>query len=141
MADNIEQIITRIATQMGIDPNFALDIARAESSLNPKAVGKAGEVGLYQIHPKYLNYISKTVTGKTYNREQMMDPAINAAVGIGYLKFLRQDLSSKLGSVSPGLLIQTYNQGPGYTKKHGYKITDEMKKHPNKIYRRYLNAE
>lgn len=133
----LESTITKLAEEHDIDPKLALDIAKAESSLNPEAIGKAGEVGLYQIHPKYLNYITKTVTGRTYSKKELMDPALNAKVGIGYMSMLKKQLGE---NYTPALLIQTYNRGYGYTKKNKYKISEEMKKHPNLIYRGYLNA-
>lgn len=45
--------IQLVAENRGIDPKLALAIATVESSLNPKAIGKHGEVGLFQIHPGY----------------------------------------------------------------------------------------
>lgn len=137
VADSIEDIIAKVAGNVGIDPALALDLAKAESSLDPTAIGSAGEVGLYQIHPKYLNYITKTVLGRTVSKKEMMDPEMNATIGLGYLKILEAQLGEK---ATPALLLQTYNQGYGYTKKNNYQISDKMKNHPNEIYRRYLNA-
>lgn len=136
--EGIQKTITEMAKVYGIDPKLALDVATAESNLNPKAIGKAGEVGLFQIHPKYLNYITKIVTGKTYSKKDLMDPTLNAKVGVGYLSILKGQLREKY---SPALLIQTYNQGYGYTKKHNYQISSDMLKHPNNIYRAYFTGE
>ena len=55
----IQSLINQYAKEAKVDPLLALNIAEAESTLNPKAVGKAGEIGLYQIHPKYLRYIAR----------------------------------------------------------------------------------
>jgi membrane-bound lytic murein transglycosylase MltF len=127
--------INKYSTEYGIDPQLALDLATAESTLNPKAVGGAGERGLYQIHPKFADWISTTVTGKKAAPNDYFNPDINSRIGIGYLKYLKDQLGERY---TPALLLQSYNQGLGYTKKNKYAITDEMKKHPNAIYRKYL---
>lgn len=60
------------AERYGIDPDLALAVATVESSLNPKAVGKLGERGLYQLHVKYFPQA-------TFNIDQ------NIRIGVSYL--------------------------------------------------------
>lgn len=50
---DVTSVIKQTAIKQGIDPNLALAVAEVESSLNPKATGKAGEVGLFQLHPRF----------------------------------------------------------------------------------------
>lgn len=45
--------IAKVAHDMGEDPLLLLAIAKVESSFNPKARGKIGEIGLFQIRPEY----------------------------------------------------------------------------------------
>lgn len=45
--------IARVAYDMGEDPLLLQAIAKVESSFNPKARGKIGEIGLFQIRPEY----------------------------------------------------------------------------------------
>lgn len=61
----------------GIDPNVAISVAKQESSLNPKATGSQGEIGLFQVKPQFV---------KNYTKEQLMDPQTNIIVGIQKLK-------------------------------------------------------
>lgn len=49
-ADIVQQI-RQEAVMQGVDPNIAVAVAKVESNLNPKARGKRGEIGLYQIMP------------------------------------------------------------------------------------------
>ena len=68
-AGSITELITKIATENGVDPKLAIAVAKCESGLKPKArnVNKTGTVdrGLYQIN----NYWHPEVTD-----EQADDP-------------------------------------------------------------------
>lgn len=51
---DIKETIIHAAIEQGLDPAVALAIAEVESTFNPKATGKAGEVGLFQLHPRFF---------------------------------------------------------------------------------------
>ncbi len=42
------------ANRQGLEPAIALAVATVESNLNVHAVGKQGEVGLFQLHPSFF---------------------------------------------------------------------------------------
>jgi hypothetical protein len=76
-----EEQVTRLATsvskQTGVEADLLIAIAKVESSLNPKAVGRShGEVGLMQLHPRYFP--------KTW------DPKANMLLAANYLKKLKK---------------------------------------------------
>lgn len=48
---------------------YALRIARCESNFNPRAVGRAGELGAFQIHPVHF---------RRFNAARLFDPVYNA---------------------------------------------------------------
>lgn len=48
-----KSLIAHEAVNQGLDPAVALAVAEVESSFNPRATGKAGEVGLFQLHPMF----------------------------------------------------------------------------------------
>lgn len=56
------------------DPDAAIRVARCESSFNPGAVGGAGELGLWQIHPIHFEYIRATFGSDV----DITDPSVNA---------------------------------------------------------------
>lgn len=49
----IERIIVQSANAHGINPKLALAIAEVESRMNPNAIGKIGEIGLFQLRPEF----------------------------------------------------------------------------------------
>ena len=69
----ITKLILYYAAINGLNGQVALSVAKNESSLRPNAIGKAKEVGIYQLKSQYV---------KGYTREQLFDPIINIKVGI-----------------------------------------------------------
>ncbi len=53
--NSIEGIITKSALKYGVDPDLMIRIAKAESNLNPKAIGKIdnNDRGLFQINRRW----------------------------------------------------------------------------------------
>ena len=82
----IVKLIIMYANMYGIDPNIALAVAQAESAFNPAAVGLAGEIGLYQVMPQYV---------EGYSKKQLSDPATNIKVGIEKLAEAKKDCIHK----------------------------------------------
>lgn len=80
-ADVVVDIIREEALAQGLDPNVALAVARVESSLNPKALGALGEVGLFQIRPEFI-------TG--YPKIALFDAKINSKLGIQQLLYYKK---------------------------------------------------
>lgn len=55
----IEELIRREAVLHSVDPNMAVEVARCESGLNPKAQGDGGQSrGLWQIHKPSHPYMT-----------------------------------------------------------------------------------
>lgn len=49
--EEIEALIVDAAERHGVSPERLLRVARCESRLDPYAVGRAGERGVFQLHP------------------------------------------------------------------------------------------
>lgn len=92
------QAITQAATQNGIDPNLALEVAIAESNLNPNAVSSAGAIGIMQLMP---------ATAAQYGANPY-DPLQNIDAGTSYLG----DLLDRFGGNQVAALA-AYDWGPG----------------------------
>jgi len=98
MATTVQALIASTASQYGVDPSLALQVATVESGLNNNAVSSAGAIGIFQLMPA-------TAASLGVNPN---DPAQNIAGGVRYLA---QMLSRYGGDASKALAA--YNWGPG----------------------------
>lgn len=101
---DITDMITRHATENGLDPDLVKAVVQTESNFNPTAVSPAGAQGLMQLMPS---------TARGLGVENALDPDQNLAGGTAYLK----NMIDKFGSVK--LALAAYNAGPGAVQKYG----------------------
>lgn len=102
----IISLILSLAPVFNIDPYVALAVAYEESSLNPKAVGTKGEVGLFQIMPQMYKQAG-------YTKKQMEEPLNNIYMGLRML----QDAKKTCVHKGPLTFLVCYNAGPSVAKK------------------------
>lgn len=95
----IYRLVTRLAPQYKIDPNFALAIIYIESGFNVHAVSPKNAQGLMQLIPD---------TAKRFNVKNPFDAEQNIAGGMAYLRWL---LTFFKGDVR--LVSAAYNAGEG----------------------------
>lgn len=69
----VYQPITYAADRHSVDPAVLFAIAKHESNFNTKAVGGIGELGLFQINPRYHMH--------RFNNLDWRNPWANASVG------------------------------------------------------------
>lgn len=94
-AQGIIESIIKEAKLAGVDPYLAVAIARTESSLNPNAIGKHGEIGLFQLRPEYHDI--KHASANT-----------RIKIAMKYLAYLKTRCYSKYGNA----WFICYNTGP-----------------------------
>lgn len=99
----MKEDIARVAYDMGEDPLLLQAIAKVESSFNPKARGKIGEIGLFQIRPEY-----HPIRPEMNVREQ-------TRVAIKLLKALKVECGKKF--------LQCWNMGPARTAQKNFNKT------------------
>jgi len=91
---DVKKVIVEEAVALGFDPALALAVAEIESSFNPKAVGSQGEIGLFQLHPRYF-------------KNAPVEPRANARLGIKHLLYWEKRCSYK----SNKKFVLCYNRG------------------------------
>ncbi|HVM71626.1 MAG TPA: transglycosylase SLT domain-containing protein [Anaerolineales bacterium] len=85
------------AASAGLDPNLAATVMQIESCGNPRALSRAGAMGLFQVMPGHF-----TASDDPYN------PDTNALRGLAYLK---RSLAAANGNAT--LALAGYNGGIG----------------------------
>lgn len=97
-------LISRLAPEYGVSPQFAYAVARTESNLNPKAVSPKNAQGLMQLIPD---------TSARFNVKKPFDPEQNIRGGLAYLRWL---LAYFRGDVA--LVAAAYNAGEGAVNQY-----------------------
>jgi hypothetical protein len=125
--EEIESMINKAATALGIDPALVKAVVKAESNFNHTAVSKAGAQGLMQLMPR---------TAKEMGVEDPFDPLQNIWGGARYLKRM---LDRHGGNINKALAA--YNWGPGNLERHGYggNLPGETRRYIEVVNKNYSN--
>src|SRR5579864_8897322 len=91
---DVTNLITDEANSQGVPASLALAVAQQESGFNQSAVGRAGEVGVFQLLPS------------SFPGQDIGDVYTNVNLGVGYLA----QLYDQFGSWATALAA--YNFGP-----------------------------
>lgn len=117
-----------------LDPFFLVAVILTESSFNPEARGRHGELGLMQILPKTGAWLAEknNIDGKL----DLRDPHMNIKLGAAYLAQLRERFD-RVGN----RYIAAYNMGAGNvsrlvaSKVEPRIYSDKVLKHYSNLYR------
>lgn len=101
--DQIRELIISTAQRYQIPPSLALALVKQESGFNPRAVSKAGAIGLTQLMP---------ATAASLGVDPW-DPKQNIEGGLRYLSQQYQTFGSW------PLALAAYNAGPGAVQRYG----------------------
>ena len=134
-----------VKAETGIIEEVLPVIIQAESSGNPLAINKKeGSYGLCQIKAEVLKDYNAEKK-RHYSLKDLLTAKINKKICRWYLRKLERQLR-KHNCLSKKSLVLSYNWGPGnflkWKKKHPFKeVPDWVKRHPNRVYRRFLTAK
>jgi len=101
-----QPIIAKVSEKTGVPANIIAALMSQESSFNPKAVGRSGEIGLTQILPSTARDPGYGMKG--VDPESLRDPQANILFGANYLANKARHLG--LDPSSPEALM-AYNAG------------------------------
>ncbi len=102
--NQFDQFITEASIRHGVSFPLLKALIKTESDFNPRAVSKAGAMGLMQIMPQNV---------KAFDMEDPFDPWENIMAGTNYLKKLLEQFEGKLP-----LALAAYNAGPNLVARH-----------------------
>jgi hypothetical protein len=110
-------LVYRNSRTYGYDPLLVLAVINVESYFETGAMGQfksgnfSGAMGLMQIKLETAREVARDLGITIEKTEDIFDPEINIALGVGYLtKLIASFKSLKLG-------ILAYNQGPGVIRE------------------------
>jgi soluble lytic murein transglycosylase-like protein len=101
----LRPILVRYAQENGLPADLVMALAWVESSWRKSAVSDVGAIGVMQLMPKTVEYVSKQLLGLRSNLDAR-NPTSNVRMGARYLKQL---LAQNKGNVRQALIA--YNQG------------------------------
>jgi hypothetical protein len=108
----IETLIARMSKRYGVERALVQAIVAAESAFDPRAVSRAGAIGLMQVMP---------ATAADYgvsDGQRLLDPAVNVETGVRHLKRLLEKYDNDYGRV-----IMAYNAGEGIVDRTDSNVT------------------
>jgi soluble lytic murein transglycosylase-like protein len=131
IADKIlyDRMVDKIALTYGLESALLHAVISVESRYSPKAVSKAGAIGLMQLMPE---------TAKRYGVVDPLDPMQNLRGGARYLRYLLKKYNN-----DRNLALAAYNAGEASVAKYGNQIPpypETMNYVPRvmKYYQKYL---
>ena len=104
VSEDMDAIFEDAASCFGLSSRLLKAVAKAESNFNPKAVSKAGAMGVMQLMP---------ATARSLGVSDPYDARQNI---MGGAKYLKENLD-RFGDVR--LALAAYNAGPNSVKKYG----------------------
>lgn len=103
-----DRMVNKVARTYGLERALLHAVISVESRYSPKAVSKAGALGLMQLMP---------VTAKRYGVADPLDPLQNLHGGARYLRYLLKKYNN-----DRHLALAAYNAGEASVAKYGNQI-------------------
>ena len=85
------EIIKSASQRYGVDEYLVCAVVKCESNWDPNVTSSAGAVGLMQMMPSTSAEVARLglVDSRTYNPNDLTDPATNIEYGTAYLAYAR----------------------------------------------------
>lgn len=119
---NLVESLNRAATSVGVNPDqFAL-LAEQESGFNPRAVGKAGELGMFQIMPDNLRRVGVKLDTPQDAEAYLANVPLQIETAKKWIELNKAQFGDRFVN-EPYLLAQVWNGG-----NQASNIPDETKR-------------
>jgi len=118
----INLLITFYSLVNGIDTRLAFQMAKIESNMNPNAVSRTNDGGLYQLNRKVYKF---------HNESWRFHPAVNMAIAMRALAGLKEKCTHK----SYNSYVLCYNMGIKGAKRIKFPLKQTYYKKMNLLWR------
>lgn len=115
-------LIILYSSMNGIDQNLAFQMARIESGMNPYAISKTNDGGLFQLNRKYYRF---------HNPNMVFQPDTNVALAMNTLRNLKNKCKHKMNNS----FILCYNLGIQGAGKIKFPFRHEYYRKVNSLWR------
>jgi soluble lytic murein transglycosylase len=109
---DLRSLIRSVAGRHGLDPAFVEAVVFAESSGNPRAVSRAGALGLMQLMVPTATEMAGREPDNPVPRDMLFEPAFNLELGCRYLAHLGKKFDG-----DPRRILIAYNAGQGRLRR------------------------
>jgi soluble lytic murein transglycosylase len=127
----VTQAIIEDSEFYDIDPVFIMAVIKTESSFNPLARGKFGEIGLMQIKPDTAQWIAKKEGLHWGGNSSLENPVENVKIGIAYVNYLRNSFAGHSNKY-----LSAYNMGAANVRK-AYSNEIKPREYTTRVMRNY----
>lgn len=140
------ELVEKYAKQYDVPENLVYAVIRTESSFNPKAVSRAGAVGLMQMMPSTFRWLTDDILAEGLEDDALYDPEVNIRYGTYYLRRMYDrygDWETALASYNAGSgNVDSWLLDPVLTDWRGNLITEripfeETKNYVKKVVKAY----
>lgn len=121
---DVAEAIHNASKRTNVPVTLAIRMARAESSLNPKATSPTGAIGLFQVLHSTARHYKPSITKK-----ELYDPHVNSLVGLRFFRDMRKRYD---GDTWRALIA--YNEGPAVADTYNvstHKYADHVLRRKN----------
>ena len=105
-----ESAMWQVGKKHQVDARLLRAVAITESNLNPKAVGAAGEIGMFQIMPNTAKHWALTTNQPIPSEKQLFRVKTNANISAWYIREGLDEYADKEDPTAYALAY--YNAGP-----------------------------
>lgn len=130
----LTQVIAQESAKYEFDPFFVLAVIQTESSFDPRAKGRHGEVGLMQIRPRTAQWISEKEGLHYRSVATLLNPVENVRIGTAYLNYLRGKFDGYAAKY-----LSAYNMGATAVRRM-YRNEKRPKQYAIRVMRNYQEA-
>jgi len=140
------ELVEKYAKQYDVPENLVYAVIRTESSFNPKAVSRAGAVGLMQMMPSTFRWLTDDILAEGLEDDALYEPEVNIRYGTYYLRRMYDrygDWETALASYNAGSgNVDSWLLDPVLTDWRGDLITEsipfeETKNYVKKVVKAY----